>query len=151
MQFQEIHANFSILGILGVLFSFIAGAGVFILLSEKFINKTKIIFCLSMMVAVVGATSSIWIAINTSHANDDAFIANVMKKYDVDEVLLEYREITTINEFTTDQKIHVSVDGKIYAFDLDQNKETWEPILIDPPINGGSEKGYNLSADELLR
>lgn len=83
--------------------------------------------------------------------NDKDLISNIQKKYEVDEVLVEYRGNITNPTATEYQQVHVSVNGKVYAFDLEQNENTWEPTLLDPAVSGGSAKGENISAEELLK
>lgn len=150
MQFHEIHPNALGLTFGGVVLSvFIFFAVmVFAITREK---SSKVLVTFSVIFAIGLAITSAIIRDDAITGNRDAFMANIQQKYDVDEVLLEYRGVKTSPILTKDQQVHVSVDGQVYAFDLEQNPETWEPTLLDPAVSGGSVKEKNLSADELLR
>lgn len=150
MQFQEIHMHAMTVGVVGIMFSLFIAAVIFgIAVSPMRLHKGMTV--LSIIVAVAGAGSSIYIGEKTIAENNEALLSNIQEKYDVDEVLLEYRGTETKSVYIKDQQVHVLVDGQVYAFDLEQDKETWEPTLLDPAINGGSDEEKNLSAEELLR
>ncbi|MBC9706043.1 MAG: hypothetical protein H9W81_13925 [Enterococcus sp.] len=93
--------------------------------------------------------------INASHIpaqNEEALISNIQHKYDVDEVKLEAYGEYTRPEDVDEQKIHVVVEGETYMFYLSQDRQTWEPTLLDPPVNGGNQQNVSpLKASELLK
>ena len=83
--------------------------------------------------------------------NKEALISNIEQKYNVDGVKLEAYSVKTYPYVDDEQKIHLVVDGETYLFYLTQDSQTWEPTIIDHPINGGSVNSGSLTAEDLLK
>lgn len=150
MNFQEIHMYTD-----DVIFVTIFAAGLFVgipllvgiasvigdILDKDASKRQRIalapMFLLGAML-VVGVFQGHAMYQKISPQNDAALISNLNQKYDVDEIKLDAYDTYTLSNMVQDQKIHVAVDGNTYMFYLSQNQETWEPTLIDPPINGGN-------------
>lgn len=151
MQFQEIQMNISALAAGFIILSIFIPFG-FIIATCVADDKPRVwLIFSSVVLAFVALFTVVTITGNVTKANDDALVSNIQQKYDVDEVLLEHRGSYIVSESLVNQTVHVSVDGQIYAFDLEQNKDTWEPTLLNPAINGGSAEVKSLSAEDLLR
>lgn len=151
MQFQEIQMNVSMISAMLIMFSIFVPFSLILatcITSEK---PNVWLIIASVAVAAVSLFSTVNISGNVTKENDEALVSNIQQKYDVDEVLIEHRGSYTIAEELKNQTVHVVVDGQVYAFDLEQNQDTWEPTLLNPAINGGSTEADTLTAEELLR
>lgn len=103
---------------------------------------------------IIVATSTIFLinVVSLPGENRAALVHNIQEKYEVDEVKLQAYDVITYPTSTNEQKVHVIVDGDAYMFYLSQDKNTWEPTLIDPPINGGNtQDSPPLKAKDILK
>lgn len=150
MTFLDINSGIMGISMLGILASvFIPGA---ILMTYTFKNSPgKGAVIGTVIVAIAGISISISSSIAVMEANEKAMVSNIQKKYDVDEVLLEHRGKEITPELTSGEQVYVVVDGITYEFDFEQNPDTWEPTLLDPPVTGGSSEEKTLSAEDLMR
>lgn len=115
-------------------------------------NKIAFVGLVTGIIAIVFCSVlALFKAGEIENDNKAALISNVEQKYEVDDIRLEAFGTVTYPEIIKEQKIHVTVDGETYLFYLTQNKETWEPTLSDPPINGGNPMDSPLKAEDLLK
>lgn len=83
--------------------------------------------------------------------NAAILVSNIEQKYEVDDVLLDAPEANTEAENANPQNVSVVVDGSLYTFLLTQDDNTWEPTLINIPIDDESSEKVNLSAQDILK
>lgn len=111
-------------------------------------------FLLSLVGVAVFVSLFYWlddIAVDIGQSNAKALVSNIEQKYDVDEVQLRAFDTVTDPYQTSSQKVNVKVDGNTYLFYLTQDRNTWEPTLTDPPVNGGNNTNTSLTAEDLLK
>lgn len=95
--------------------------------ARKFVYAIFAILGIACIIAAV--TSQVE---DNKNRNNEALIANIEKKYDVDEVLLEYGDYVTKPNKLEKNHVSVRVDDKVYTFGLEQDDRTFEPTLKKP-------------------
>lgn len=161
MEFKDIQslvlAEFLVGGAFTVFFV-CAAALVFMLLAHESVlahekgGKKLIVPTVALMVVLLSATLYAKNHRDTMiESNREILASNILKKYSVDEVVLDDETAWIDPNEVERQDIHVVVEGKTYVFVLTQDPETWEPKLSDPPIPGGISPSTALSAEDLLK
>lgn len=158
MNFEEIHVHAKTLEMISIIpagFSVIGLLFCLMLMLYKGTEPDEKVFArigfVALLVMGIVSFSAFLFATNRVAQNNEALISNIEQKYNVDEVKLASYGVITDPHIDYEQKIHLVVDDETYLFYLKQDRQTWEPTIVDPPINGGSENSGLLTAEDILK
>lgn len=117
---------------------------------------------LGFSMAILGASIIIIISIfgmigdhNTEKANGETLLNNIQQKYTISDMVwsntgaeIQFKNLDYINN----KKIEVTTDdGQRVNFMLKVDKDTFEPTLSNPAIDGGAAKSVGIGADDIKR